>query len=188
MNAEQDSRRLRPEVAQALEALLARPYRWGAPVEVGALGDLAERDRLLAVAECIRIVETRAGDARDLGPDLYAALRAMQPAMNDHGSEKHARIAIDRELFFERHLPLDVAQCAGAILKASLRAMPDGRTRCARWCGSRSSSVTRARARTSHVWPSNHMRVAARTGPRVTTASSAPSRGRSAAWVIRARA
>ncbi|MBN8615047.1 MAG: hypothetical protein J0L92_30905 [Deltaproteobacteria bacterium] len=190
MNAAQDSRRLRPEVAKALEALLARPYRWGAPVEVGVLGDLAERDRLLAVAECIRIVETRAGDARsshaqalhhalmgtvhqrnvdleglcevltaigstrhvcgyawphawklaqalikrgDLGPDLYAALRAMQPAMNDHGSDKHARIAIDRELFFERHLPLDVAQCAGAILKASLRAMPDDQRR--RWQG-----------------------------------------------------
>ncbi len=56
-------------------------------------------------------------------PPLYDALRAMQPVMNSHGSDKNARVAIDRALYFETHLPIDLAACAAGVVKRDMRTM-----------------------------------------------------------------
>ncbi|UJR83219.1 hypothetical protein [Sandaracinus amylolyticus] len=63
---------------------------------------------------------TRAG----IEPALYDGLRAMQPAMTSHQSDKNARIAIDRALWFEAHVPVDLDACASGVVKRDLRAMP----------------------------------------------------------------
>lgn len=55
---------------------------------------------------------------------LHDGLRAMQPAMTSHASDKNARIAIDRALWFETHLPVDPDVCASGVVKRALRAMP----------------------------------------------------------------
>jgi hypothetical protein len=59
-----------------------------------------------------------------IDPALYDGLRAMQPAMTAHTSDKNARIAIDRALWFETHLPIDPAGCASGVVKRDLRSLP----------------------------------------------------------------
>lgn len=63
---------------------------------------------------------TRSG----IDPVLHDGLRALQPAMTAHQSDKNARIAIDRALWFEAHLPIDVDSCASGIVKRDLRNLP----------------------------------------------------------------
>lgn len=61
-----------------------------------------------------------------ISPPLHDALRAMQTVMYMHASDKNANIAIDRALWFETHLPIDLTACASGVVRRDLRGMhPD---------------------------------------------------------------
>ena len=62
---------------------------------------------------------------KGIEPELYGALRVMQPAMGSHQSDRNAAIAMDLVLWFETHLPLDEQADATACIKRDLRAMGD---------------------------------------------------------------
>jgi len=57
-------------------------------------------------------------------PELHDALRAMQASMKVHQSDKHAAVAIDRALFFERFSRLDPDANAADVVRRDLRTMP----------------------------------------------------------------
>jgi hypothetical protein len=61
--------------------------------------------------------------AHGISRELHGALRAMQPAMRVHQSDKNAAIAIDRALYFESFSKLDPTRDAGHLVLAGLRAM-----------------------------------------------------------------
>jgi hypothetical protein len=115
-------------------ALLASVRRGALPVPelAGVLRALGQ-SRLLCTQpwrEAWSLAKRHIG-TNGVDPILYDGLRAMQPAMIQHGSDKNARIAIDRVLWFATHLPLDEGQCASAVIAHDLRALTA--TASARW-------------------------------------------------------